>query len=166
MMRIEVSPRGTFKFRDNAYPCALGRGGVTQDKYEGDGATPAGDFLLRSVLYRPDRIEQPTTMLPLRALQIHDGWCDDPKDSRYNRLVSLPYRSSAEQLWRDDHIYDVITVIGYNDDPPIAARGSAIFLHVARKKFTPTAGCIALAVDDLLAVLRDCDRDTEISITA
>jgi len=166
MMRIEVSARGTFKFQDEVYPCALGRGGVTQNKYEGDGATPAGDFLLRSVLFRPDRIEQPTTKLPSRTLQIHDGWCDDPEDSRYNRLVSLPYPSSAEQLWRDDHIYDVIAVIGYNDDPPIAARGSAIFLHVARKNFAPTAGCIALAIDDLLAVLRDCERDTEISITA
>jgi L,D-peptidoglycan transpeptidase YkuD (ErfK/YbiS/YcfS/YnhG family) len=165
MMRIEVSARGTFKFRGNTYPCALGRCGVTLDKYEGDGATPAGDFPLRSVLFRPDRIGRPSTMLPSRPIESHDGWCDDPGDPRYNRIVSLPYPSSAERLWRDDHIYDVIVVIGYNDDPPIAARGSAIFLHAARKNFVPTAGCVALAIDDLLAVLRDCDRDTEISIT-
>ena len=105
-------------------------------------------------------------MLPSHALDSRDGWCDDPQDPAYNRLVSLPYPSSAEQLWRVDHIYDVIAVIGYNDDPPVAARGSAIFLHVARNNFTPTAGCIALAVNDLLAVLKDCDRDTEICITA
>ena len=166
MKRIEVSAGGMFKFQDNAYPCALGRSGLTKDKREGDGATPTGDFPLRSALFRPDRIERPTTMLPLRALETRDGWCDDPSDTRYNQIVSLPYPSSAEQLWRDDHIYDVIVVIGYNDDPPIAARGSAIFLHVARKTFAPTEGCVALAVDDLLAVLKDFDRDTEISITA
>ena len=164
MKRIEVSARGTFKFRGNTYPCALGRCGVTKDKHEGDGATPIGDFPLHSVFFRPDRIERPTTLLPLRVLETRDGWCDDPKDSQYNRIVSLPYPASAERLWRDDHIYDVIVVIGYNDDPPISTRGSAIFLHAARDSFTPTEGCVALAIDDLFEVLKDCDRDTVISI--
>lgn len=166
MNRIVVSARGTLTFRGNTYPCALGSGGLTADKQEGDGATPIGDFPLRGVLYRPDRTEQPATILPTHPIELRDGWCDDPEDSRYNQKVSLPYAASAEHLWRDDNLYDVIVMIGYNDKPPLSGRGSAIFLHVARKDFAPTEGCIALAVGDLLAVLKDCDQDTEIRITA
>lgn len=137
---------------------------MTAEKREGDGATPAGVHPLRQVLYRQDRVSRPATGLPARPIRMHDGWCDDPRDPSYNRLVSLPHVSSAERLWRDDHVYDVVVVIGYNDRPPSPGLGSAIFLHVARDRFAPTAGCVALAMDDLLAVLRDCDRDTEIDI--
>ena len=137
---------------------------MTAEKREGDGATPAGVHPLRQVLYRQDRVSRPATGLPARPIRMHDGWCDDPRDPSYNRPVSLPHASSAERLWRDDHVYDVVVVIGYNDRPPSPGLGSAIFLHVARDRFAPTAGCVALAMDDLLAVLRDCDRDTEIDI--
>lgn len=164
MNRIVVGAGATLAFRGSVHRCALGRNGVTAEKREGDAATPVGVHPLREVFYRRDRIPRPTTGLPVRPIRTCDGWCDDPEDTAYNRLVPLPYPASAERLWRDDRIYDAVAVIGYNDRPPTPGRGSAIFLHVARDSFAPTAGCVALAMDDLLAVLKNCDRDTKIDI--
>lgn len=138
-------------------PCALGRGGVRADKREGDGVTPAGAWPLRRVWYRADRLsEPPQTALPLRVITVADGWCDDPSSPDYNRPVILPQAARHECLWRHDALYDVVVELGYNDDPPIAGRGSAIFLHVAHTDFAPTEGCVALARDDLLQFLRRC----------
>ncbi len=132
---------------------ACGRSGVSATKREGDGATPAGTFPLVQAYYRPDRLAAPTTGLPLIALRPDDGWVDDPADPQYNRPVSLPYPASHEEMWRADALYDLVVLIGYNTGPPVAGRGSAIFLHVARPDFAPTAGCIAIARDALIGVL-------------
>jgi L,D-peptidoglycan transpeptidase YkuD (ErfK/YbiS/YcfS/YnhG family) len=135
---------------------ALGPAGVfaAADKHEGDGASPAGVWPMRYVLYRPDRGGQPETALPVRALAPDDGWCDAPADPHYNQAVKLPYPTSAEHLWREDGVYDLIVVLGHNDDPPVAGMGSAIFLHIARPDFRPTEGCVAVARADLEALLR------------
>jgi len=129
---------------------------VRTDKSEGDGATPVGCFPLRLVFYRADRMGAPTTNLPVTAIAPDDGWCDDPGHRLYNRPVKLPFEASHERLWRDDGIYDVIVVLGHNDDPPRPGLGSAIFLHLARPDFAPTEGCVALARQDLLDLLRRC----------
>lgn len=129
--------------------CAIGRGGIREDKREGDGATPAGRFPLREILYRPDRLTAPSTRLPLRALAETDGWCDDPADAAYNCRVRLPHPARCERLWRADALYDLLIVVGYNDDPAVPGQGSAIFIHVAAPGFAPTEGCVALAVPDL-----------------
>jgi len=144
--------------------CAVGRGGIVRDKREGDGATPLGRWPLRRVLFRPDRLEPPETRLPVAPLSPADGWCDDPGDSAYNRPVRLPYPGRYERLWRDDGLYDVIVVLGHNDDPPLPGRGSAIFLHVAQADYAPTEGCVALARDDLLSLLRDVATETALRI--
>jgi L,D-peptidoglycan transpeptidase YkuD (ErfK/YbiS/YcfS/YnhG family) len=133
--------------------CALGRGGVRIDKREGDGATPVGNWPMRRLLYRPDRLAAPPTRLAANPIAAQDGWCDDPDDDAYNRPVRLPYRAGAEILWRDDGLYDLIVPLGYNDDPVVAGAGSAIFLHVAQPDYAPTEGCVALAQADLLRVL-------------
>ncbi|MGI8840681.1 MAG: L,D-transpeptidase family protein [Caulobacteraceae bacterium] len=135
--------------------CALGRGGVVAAaaKREGDGASPAGAWPLRRVLYRPDRGGAPATGLPTRALSPDDAWCETPLDPDYNRLVTLPHLSGADRLWRDDALYDLIVVLGHNDAPVVAGAGSAIFLHVARPNFGVTSGCVALTRPDLEALL-------------
>lgn len=135
--------------------CAVGRSGLARDKREGDGATPVGRFPFRRVLYRADRVPDPATTLDAAPVRPQDGWCDDPEDARYNRQVALPYQAGSETLWRDDALYDVIVVLGHNDDPVIPGRGSAIFLHVAGPGYAATQGCIALARDDLLEVLAE-----------
>jgi len=161
---------GTLRFNGREYTCVLGRAGIVPAKHEGDGGTPAGRFPLREVRYRADRVALPKTGLPVVKTNPDDGWCDDPADAAYNRLVRLPYRADAEAMWREDNAYDVLAVIGYNDAPPVPGAGSAIFLHVARAApdgaLLPTAGCIALKEDDLLAVLAGCRRGTTIDIRA
>jgi L,D-peptidoglycan transpeptidase YkuD (ErfK/YbiS/YcfS/YnhG family) len=130
-------------------PAACGRGGVRPAKREGDGASPAGTFPLVRVFYRPDRIRAPRGALPATALRPNDGWVDAALDPQYNRLVSLPYRAHHEEMWRADSLYDLVVLIGYNTDPPVPGRGSAIFLHVARADLAPTEGCIAVPRDVL-----------------
>jgi len=136
-----------------ATPAAGGRSGVRADKREGDGASPAGTFPLWCCYYRPDRLAAPRTGLSLIALRPDDGWCDDSADLQYNRLVSLPYPASHEDMWHDDELYDLVVPTGYNMESPVPGRGSAIFLHVATADFQPTAGCIAIARDALLVLL-------------
>jgi L,D-peptidoglycan transpeptidase YkuD (ErfK/YbiS/YcfS/YnhG family) len=145
---------------------ACGRGGVRADKREGDGASPAGTFPLLCCYYRPDRLSAPQTALPVIALRPTDGWVDDPGDPQYNRLVSLPYPTSHEEMWRPDGLYDLVVPLGYNTDPPIPGRGSAIFLHVAEPDFAPTAGCIAIGRDALLGLLPLLGPGSAITIRA
>jgi len=161
---IAVSADGWLEFAGRRYACALGAGGVRAIKTEGDNATPAGCFALRRVLYRPDRVAMPPSLLPIAAMTEADGWCDDPADPAYNRQVVLPYVARHEALWREDHVYDVLVVLGHNDDPPVPGKGSAIFLHVAKSDYAPTAGCVALGLADLLSVLRDCAPETRLCI--
>jgi L,D-peptidoglycan transpeptidase YkuD (ErfK/YbiS/YcfS/YnhG family) len=132
---------------------AVGRSGVTAHKVEGDGATPAGTFPLVTAFYRADRLSPPRTGLPLRPLAPSDAWIDDSADPNYNSLVSLPYPAHSEAMWLDDAVYDLLVVIGYNMVPVVPGAGSAIFLHIARPDFAPTAGCIAIAQATLLALM-------------
>lgn len=155
MSDIIVTSDGFIKYGGLRFRCTLGKGGVKPeaDKREGDGVTPLGRYALRQVWYRPDRVTAPQTRLPVQALTPQDGWCDDPADPAYNRHVLLPHTASHEKLWREDHVYDVIVVLGHNDDPPVPGMGSAIFLHLARPDYSGTEGCVALALPDLLALL-------------
>ncbi|MGB6700922.1 L,D-transpeptidase family protein [Methyloceanibacter sp.] len=143
---------------------ALGRSGARALKREGDGATPLGRFPVRQVLYRADRVMRPRTVFPLRAIRADDGWCEDPADRNYNRLVKLSPRSGADRLTRDDNLYDLILVLGHNDRPRVRGRGSAIFVHLARPGYAPTAGCIALSRHDLLMLLAELRRGSAIYV--
>ena len=164
-MDITVTSDGTLRFNGKNYRCALGKKGVTADKKEGDLATPLGSFPLRSCYYRADKLEPLRTYLTLHAITRKDGWCDDPKHPLYNTHVALPFPASHERLYRDDDgVYDVIVPMGYNDDPIIPGKGSAIFLHVARPDYSGTEGCVALALPDLLEVLQHITPDTHIVI--
>jgi L,D-peptidoglycan transpeptidase YkuD (ErfK/YbiS/YcfS/YnhG family) len=156
---FSANASGRLRWAGKEVRCALGRGGVVpaQDKREGDGASPAGAWLMRRILYRPDRIHWPLrgplTGLPVTKLTPQMGWCDDPMDAEYNRQVRLPFSAGHEILWREDSVYDLIVELGFNDDPVIAGRGSAIFLHVARPDYAPTEGCVACALPDLIELV-------------
>ena len=133
-------------------------------KREGDGTTPLGRFPIRQVLYRADRMRRPWTPFPLRAIRANDGWCEDPADRNYNRLVTLSPKSGADRLTRDDALYDLVLVLGHNDGPRVKGRGSAIFVHLARPGYAPTAGCIALSRHDLLMLLAGLRRGSAIVV--
>ena len=148
-----VHPDGRLVLRGLVFRAALGRGGVRQAKREGDGATPIGVLPLRRVLYRADRVRAPGCAVAVEPIAPNDGWCDDPNEADYNRMIRLPHDGHYEELWRQDGVYDLIGVLGWNDAPVQRGRGSAIFLHIASTDFAPTLGCIALALQDLRQVL-------------
>jgi L,D-peptidoglycan transpeptidase YkuD (ErfK/YbiS/YcfS/YnhG family) len=145
-------------------PVALGRGGIRANKREGDGGTPRGRFRPLRLWWRADRLSRPQTRLPIRRIGPADAWCEDPHDRRYNH----PFRRSAsepgDRLWRQDRLYDLIIEIDHNTRPRIAGRGSAVFVHLARPGFTPTAGCIALTPGALRLLVRRIGPKTRIVI--
>ncbi len=147
-----------------ALPVALGRGGIKANKREGDGATPRGAFRPKRLWWRGDRHARPMTHLPLKAIRPHDGWCEDPASRHYNRPVKLPPGSRADRLARLDGLYDFIVEIDHNTRPRVAGRGSAVFVHVARPGFAPTAGCIALKATALRRLLARLGPRTKIVI--
>lgn len=145
--------------------CALGRNGVTDDKKEGDGCTPVGSFPLRRAFYRADRVAKPTTVLEINATLPNFGWCDDTESDSYNTFVDLPFPFSHEDLWLQSSYYDIMAVIGYNDDPVVVGAGSAIFFHVT-PDYNGTAGCVAISQDDIAWVLSNINTDTLIEISS
>lgn len=145
--------RGFLVAGQSLFPCALGRSGIIVAKREGDGGTPLSTLPLRRVFLRPDKGPRPRTLLTARLMTRSDAWCDDMRDRRYNRLISRPPGDAEERLWRDDHLYDIIVELGWNDRPIRRGRGSAIFWHLPRTGLTPTAGCIATPRDVFFKVL-------------
>lgn len=161
---ILVNSKRILSFLGKKYKCVIGKNGISADKKEGDEATPVGTFPIRKIFYRADKIKKPISPFKTIALSQNDGWCDEINDQKYNQFIKLPYSASHENLWREDDLYDIIVVLGYNDNPPVPGKGSAIFIHIARPAFTPTAGCIALAYNDLVEVLKNCDSDTNVCV--
>ena len=168
----------TLTFQGKTYRCAVGKNGFSADKKEGDGCTPIGTFSLRECWVRADRLPAPQTQLPLRIITEQDGWCDDVEGPHYNQHIKLPEALTLtlsqrerehvprhENLWREDHVYDLIIPLGYNDDPIVKGKGSAIFMHIARPNYEGTEGCIALAQQDLLDILPHLSINTRIQIS-
>lgn len=148
-----VFPDGRLTLRGQTWRCALGKGGIRLRKEEGDGATPVGLLPLRRILYRADRGPAPACAVPVEPIARDDGWCDDPVHPAYNTRIRLPHEARHEELWRQDAVYDIVGILGWNDAPVERGRGSAIFLHLARPGYAPTEGCIALEARDLREVL-------------
>ncbi|MBI2256337.1 MAG: L,D-transpeptidase family protein [Proteobacteria bacterium] len=145
--------QGWAEIAGRKFRCALGRGGILPVKREGDGGTPVGSFPLRRLYMRADKGNAPKAPVPISVITKDDGWCDAPEHADYNRRVTLPFAASHETMWRDDHLYDLVLVIGHNDDPVVPFMGSAVFVHLARPDYGPTEGCIAFARADLEAIL-------------
>jgi L,D-peptidoglycan transpeptidase YkuD (ErfK/YbiS/YcfS/YnhG family) len=151
-------------FKKLKFKCSLGKNGVTKNKVEGDKCTPSGTYRLKQVFYRADRINKITTNLKKIKIKKNMGWCDDPSSKRYNRLIKIPYKFSHEKLYRKDHIYDIVVILNYNMNPVVKKRGSAIFMHITKKNYLKTLGCIALKKNDLLKILNKVKKDNIIKI--
>lgn len=147
-----------------AIPVALGRGGIVANKREGDGGTPRGTFHPLRIWWRGDRLPRPASTLPVRRIADDDAWCEDPLDRRYNRSIKLMGAESGDRLRRKDHLYDLIVEIDHNTRPRIAGRGSAVFLHLARDGYAPTAGCVAMAPGALTRLIARLGPNTRILI--
>jgi L,D-peptidoglycan transpeptidase YkuD (ErfK/YbiS/YcfS/YnhG family) len=147
-----------------ALPVALGRGGIKANKREGDGGTPRGEFRLKRLWWRADRALRPRTLLPVRRIRWNDGWCEDPADRHYNQPIRLRPDHPGDRLWRTDPLYDLIVEIDHNTRPRVAGRGSAVFIHVARPGFAPTAGCVALERPALRRLIARAGANTRLVI--
>ena len=154
MGTIKITAPDKLVYENKTYKCAIGLSGISDSKKENDGTTPAGQYKIRGVLYRPDRIPSPDTFLRVEPLKKNDVWCDNPEKTEYNLKVTHSKGLTTEKLWRKDSLYDLILVVGYNDDPVIEGKGSAIFIHVAKPNYEPTRGCIALKLGDFYQILK------------
>jgi L,D-peptidoglycan transpeptidase YkuD (ErfK/YbiS/YcfS/YnhG family) len=167
-IRVRTKPgdrtRGVLLAGPLALPVSLGRGGIQANKREGDGATPRGTFRLLRLWFRPDHGPRPTTGLPLRRIGPADAWCEDPADRRYNRPFRLAPGQAGDRLRRDDHLYDLIVEIDHNTRPRTTRLGSAVFIHLARPGFKPTAGCVGLHGGTLRRLLAWLGPSTRIEI--
>jgi L,D-peptidoglycan transpeptidase YkuD (ErfK/YbiS/YcfS/YnhG family) len=156
--------RGWLVAGTQTIPVALGRGGIKSNKFEGDGATPRGVFRPIRLWWRADRHVRPRTFLPVRAIRPDDAWCEDPADRHYNKPIRRSGDQQGDRLKRDDGLYDFIVEIDYNTRPRIARRGSAVFLHLARENFSPTAGCVGMTQSAMRRLLSRIGPATRIVI--
>ena len=144
--------------------CAVGKRGVNLKRKEGDFITPIGLYKIKYILYRKDRIKKIPSKLRKIRIKKNMGWCDDPKSKRYNKLVNLPFSYGYEQLFKKENIYDIILVLNYNMNPVKKDKGSAIFVHVAKKNYEKTRGCVAVKKLDLLKILKEIKVKTKVKI--
>ena len=144
--------------------CSIGYNGLTKNKYEGDGCTPIGTFKINKILYRPDKISTYEFRIDSQIIEEGDGWCDDIESDLYNQKINFPFNHSAEHLYRNDDLYDIICIIDYNLNPIIKDKGSAIFLHVASDDYSPTQGCVAIKKEELLQIAINLEKNSVIQI--
>jgi len=161
---IIISKSGYLKYKDLKFKCALGKSGIGNKKIEGDNITPKGVFNIIKIYYRKDRVKKLSSKFKLIEIKKNMGWCDDPKSRKYNKLIKLPNKYSHEILYRKDNIYDLILVLNYNIKPTIKNKGSAIFIHVAKKNYKKTAGCVALKKVNLIKLINTLSKNVSIKI--
>jgi L,D-peptidoglycan transpeptidase YkuD (ErfK/YbiS/YcfS/YnhG family) len=161
---IIVKKSGYLKYKNFKFRCALGKGGIKQKEREGDFITPKGKFKLIKIYYRSDRIKKISSVLKKNKIKKNMGWCDDVSSNYYNKQIKINKKISHEKLYRKDNVYDIVVVLNYNLKPIIKGKGSAIFLHVAKKNYKKTQGCIALKKNELLNLVSKIKRNTQIKI--
>jgi len=162
-MNIELKNKFLY-FQKYKLRCSVGKRGITLKKKEGDKKTPKGEFKFKYILYRKDRIFDLKTRLKKIVIKKEMGWCDDPNSNNYNKIINFPSKYSAEKLWKKENVYDIIIVIDYNLNPLIKNKGSAIFLHIAKRKYQPTNGCIAVSKKNIRLIANAINKKTKIKI--
>ena len=162
---IIVKKSGYLKYKNFKFRCALGKNGIKKKTKEGDKITPIGIFKITKIYYRHDKIKNLKTSIKKIKIKKNMGWCDDQKSDFYNQQIKLPNKFNYEKLYRNDRIYDLLAVLNYNTNPVIKKKGSAIFIHIAKKNYKKTLGCIALKKEDLIQILQIIKSKTKIKIS-
>ena len=161
---IIINKSGYLKYKNLRFKCSFGKAGIGNKKSEGDNITPKGIFRIINIYCRIDRIKKISSKFKIFKIKKDMGWCDDPKSKKYNQLIKLQTKFNHEKLYRKDNIYDLILVLNYNINPIIKNRGSAIFIHISKKNYKATAGCIALNKLNLIELLENINTKTKIKI--
>ena len=144
--------------------CAIGKRGIGNKRKEGDLITPKGKYKIKYILYRKDRIKRIQSKIKKIAITKRMGWCDDPKSKDYNKLIKLPINYRYEKLYRKENIYDLILVLNFNMRPIVKKKGSAIFIHIAKKNYKKTEGCVAVNKVSLLKIIKKLKNNTKVLI--
>jgi L,D-peptidoglycan transpeptidase YkuD (ErfK/YbiS/YcfS/YnhG family) len=161
---IIIKKSGYLQYKNLKFRCALGKAGIKKKEKEGDNVTPKGTFKITKMYYRPDKIKNITSLVKKIKIKNNMGWCDDPSSNLYNRQIKLPNKFGHEKLYRKDNLYDLILVLNYNVNPIIKNKGSAIFIHIAKKNYKKTKGCIALKKKHLIELISKIKKNTKIKI--
>ena len=161
---IIINKSSYLKYKNFRFRCALGKAGIGKKKIEGDNITPKGLYKIVKIYYRKDRIKKVSSKFKLIKITKNIGWCDDPNSEKYNQIINLPTKYSYEKLYRKDNVYDLILVLNYNMNPVIKNKGSAIFIHVAKKNYQSTQGCIALKKINLIKLISKINKNIKIKI--
>ena len=161
---IIINKSGYLKYKNFKFRCSLGKAGIGKKKIEGDNITPKGTFKIIKIYYRSDRIKKIKSKFKLIKIKKNIAWCDDPQSRNYNQLIKLPSKYSYENLFKKNNIYDLILVLNFNINPIIKNRGSAVFIHVAKRNYKPTAGCIALKKDHLIKLVNNLKKNVVVKI--
>jgi len=161
---IIINKSKLLKFNNIKFRCALGKSGIGDKEIEGDNVTPRGIYRIVKIYYRKDRIKKITSKFKLIEITKIMGWCNDIKSKKYNQLIKLPTKYSHEKLYRKDNVYDLILVLNYNMNPTIKNKGSAIFIHVTRKNYQSTQGCVALKKNNLIKLISKINKNIKIKI--
>jgi len=162
---IIINKSSYLKYKNFRFRCALGKAGIGKKKKEGDNITPKGLYKIVKIYYRKDRIKKVSSKFKLIKITKNIGWCDDPNSEKYNQIINLPTKYSYEKLYRKDNVYDLILVLNYNMNPVIKNKGSAIFIHIAKREYQQTQGCIALKKDNLLKLISKINKNIKIKIS-
>ena len=144
--------------------CAVGKRGIKKKIKEGDLITPKGSFKIKDIYYRKDKVKNISNKLKKKIIHKNMGWCDDPRSKSYNQLIRYPFKFSSEKLFRSDNLYDIIIVLNFNMRPIKKNKGSAIFIHVAKKNYEPTKGCVAVKKKELIKITNILKKNTIIKI--
>jgi L,D-peptidoglycan transpeptidase YkuD (ErfK/YbiS/YcfS/YnhG family) len=163
-MHINIKNKKLF-FNNYKVKCAFGKRGIGIKKKEGDQITPKGKFRIKSLFYRKDRIFNLKAKIKKIVIRKNMGWCDDSASDKYNKLIKFPFKYNAEKLYKSNNTYDIILVLNFNTNPTKKNKGSAIFIHVAKKNYENTAGCIALSKKNLKNLVANINKKTTIHIT-
>ena len=162
-MHITIKNKFLF-FKDYKIKCAVGKRGIGEKKQEGDLITPKGNYKIKCIFFRPDKVKNLSTKLKKRTINKKMGWCDDPKSKDYNKLVRLPFKFNYEKLYRSDSIYDIFFVLDFNTNPIKKNKGSAIFIHIAKKNFSSTKGCVAIKKSYIKMLAKKISKNTLVRI--
>tara|TARA_Y100001958_G_C20866210_1_gene302363 strand:+ start:9 stop:509 length:501 start_codon:yes stop_codon:yes gene_type:complete len=162
-MHIKIN-KNYLTYNNYKAKCAIGKKGIGNKKREGDKITPKGQYKIKFILYRSDRIKKISTKLEKINISKNLGWCNDPKSKKYNKLIKLPFNFSHEKLYKKENTYDVILVLNYNMFPIKKNKGSAIFIHIATRNFRKTEGCVAISKRSILKIIKDIKKNTQVKI--
>jgi len=162
-MNIKIN-KNYLLYKGYKLKCCIGKSGIKKAKKEGDLSTPKGTFKLGFLYYRKDRIKLPKCKIKKKIIKKNMGWCNDSKSNKYNKQITFPYKYSAEKLYKKENVYDLFLLIKYNPKPIIKKKGSAIFLHISKKNYRPTHGCVAISKKDFLKIIPLINSKTSIAI--